>query len=355
MRARCLLLKPMEFTVKDIAALAGGTVEGDEAAKINTFAKIEEGYPGAISFLANPKYTHFIYSTESTAVLVSKDFVAEQPVKATLIRVDDPYATVARLLTMVQQMMNPPRRGIEEPVHVDSTASVAADAYVGAFTWVGRGVKIGEGAQVYPQVYLGDGVEIGAGTIIYPGVKIYHGCKVGAGSIIHSGAVIGADGFGFAPTENGYEKIPQTGNVVIGDNVEIGANTTIDRAMMGSTRINSGTKLDNLIQIGHNCEIDSDTVMAAQAGIAGSTKVGKRCMIGGQVGLAGHIHMGDGAQIAAQSGTQKDIAAGARLFGSPAMDLVDYGRQAVNIKRLPKLYAKVDELAKALAVLTKEK
>lgn len=345
----------MEFTAKDIAALAGGSVEGDAEVKINTFAKIEEGQPGAISFLANPKYTHYIYTTASSAVLVSKDFVAEHPVTATLIRVDDPYATVARLLTMVQQMMNPPKSGVEEPVHIDASVTIPADAYVGAFVWIGKNVKIGAGAQIYPQVYLGDRVEVGSGTILYPGVKIYHGCKIGANCIIHSGAVIGADGFGFAPTENGYEKIPQTGNVEIGDNVEIGANTTIDRAMMGSTRIKSGVKLDNLIQIGHNCEVGSDTVMAAQAGVAGSTKLGGKCMIGGQVGLAGHIHIGDGVMIAAQSGMQKDVAAGARLFGSPAMDLVEYGRQTVNIKRLPKLYARVDELTKSVEELKNKK
>ena len=273
----------MEFTAGQIAALAGGTVEGDESVKINTFAKIEEGNPGAISFLANPKYTHFIYDTRSSAVLVSREFVAEHPVQATLIRVDDPYATVARLLSMVDQMMNPPRRGVEQPCFIAEGVEVPEDAYVGAFAYIGKGASIGHGAQIYPQAYIGDGVKVGDNTIIYAGAKIYRGCRIGNRCIIHAGAVIGADGFGFAPTDHGYEKIPQTGNVDIADEVEIGANTTIDRAMMGSTRICRGVKLDNLIQIGHNCEIGADTVMAAQGGVAGSTKLGERCMTGGQV------------------------------------------------------------------------
>lgn len=342
----------MEFTANQIAALASGTVEGNGEVKLNTVAKIEEGHPGAISFLANPKYTHYIYSTESSAVLVSRDFVPEQPVAATLIRVDDPYATVARLLTMAQELMNPRRTGIEEPCHIDSTATVASDAFVGAFAYIGKNVRIGAGAQIYPQAYLGDGVEIGEGTVIYAGVKIYHGCKVGSRCIIHSGAVIGADGFGFAPVDGGFEKIPQIGNVVIEDDVEIGANTTIDRAMMGSTRISKGVKLDNLIQIAHNCSVGESTAMAAQTGVAGSTKVGAHCMIGGQVGIGGHIHVGDGAQIAAQSGTPKNVAPGARIFGSPAMDFDEYGKQTMNIKRLPRLYARVEELEKALKEAT---
>ncbi|MCH5319636.1 MAG: UDP-3-O-(3-hydroxymyristoyl)glucosamine N-acyltransferase [Paramuribaculum sp.] len=341
----------MEFSANQIASLAGGFVEGNGDVIINSFAKIEEGHPGAISFLANPKYAHFIYDTKSSAVIVSKDFKPEKELSTTLIRVEDPYSTVAHLLEMVDKMINQPKKGIEQPCHISHTAKVADNVYIGAFAYIGDGVKIAEGCQIYPQAYIGDGVKIGKNTIVYAGVKIYKGCVVGENCILHSGVVIGADGFGFAPTENGYDKIPQLGNVVIEDDVEIGANTTIDRAMMGSTRIKKGVKLDNLIQIAHNCEVGERTVMAAQVGVAGSTKIGRNCMLGGQVGLAGHITVGDDAHVAAQSGTQKDIPAGARLFGSPAMDLIEYGRQTINIKRLPKLQAKVDLLEKQLKEL----
>lgn len=345
--------KAMEFTASQIAALCNGTVEGDGDVKINNFAKIEEGKPGAISFLANVKYTQYIYSTKSSAVLVSKDFVAEEPISATLIRVDDPYATVAHLLQMAQQMMTPVYSGIEEPVHIAEGVTVPDDAYIGAFAYIGKNVKLGKGVKIFPQVYLGDNVAIGDNTVLYPGVKIYHGCKVGNRCIIHAGAVIGADGFGFAPTDHGYDKIPQIGNVTIGDDVEIGANTTIDRAMMGSTQIKDGVKIDNLIQIGHNCVIGEMTAMAAQAGVAGSTKVGKQCMIGGQVGLAGHITIGDDVQIAAQSGLHKDVPSGSRLFGAPAMDIKEAARQTIYIKRLPELNKTVSQLKKELESLKK--
>lgn len=336
----------MEFSVQQIADLANGIVEGDGDLKINTIAKIEEGRTGAISFLANPKYTHFIYNTQSTAVLVRKDFVAEQPIKATLIRVDDPYATVAHLLTLVQQMMTPKHFGVEQPVYISEGVDIPVDAYIGAFAYIGRGVKLGKGVKIYPQVYIGDGVTVGEGTILYSGAKVYHGCRIGNRCIIHSGAVIGADGFGFAPTEHGYDKIPQIGNVEIADDVEIGANTTIDRAMMGSTRIEHGVKLDNLVQIAHNCVIGSDTVMASQAGVAGSSKVGKRCMFGGQVGIAGHITIGDNVEIAAQSGVHKSVDAGSRIFGAPAVPLKEAIRQAFYVKKLPELFATVDQLKK---------
>lgn len=335
----------MEFSANQIAQLVGGTVEGDGDVKINSFAKIEEGHPGAISFLANIKYNHFLYTTGSSAVLVKRDFVTEQPVNCTLIRVDDPYATVAHLLAMVQDMMTPKYTGVEQPSFIAEGVEVPDDAYIGAFAYVGRGVQLGKGVKIYPHVYLGDGVKVGDGTVLYSGVKVYHGCRIGARCIIHSGAVIGADGFGFAPVEGGkFDKIPQIGNVDIADDVEIGANTTVDRAMMGSTRIEQGVKLDNLIQIAHNCRIGEWTAMAAQAGVAGSAKVGTHCLVGGQVGIAGHISIGDGVQIAAQSGLQKSIEAGSRIFGTPAMDLRQYGRQAVNIKNLPELYSRVKEL-----------
>lgn len=345
----------MEFTVDQIARIASGTVEGDGNLMINSFAKIEEGHPGAISFLANPKYTHFIYDTRSTAVLVSRGFIPERPVAATLIRVDDPYATVAHLLQQVQQLLCPPRRGVEQPCFVAQGVEVPDDAYIGAFAYIGEGTRIGAGAQIYPHAYVGPNAEVGEGSVIYPAAVVYHGCRIGRRCIIHSGAVIGADGFGFAPTAEGYDKIPQTGIVEIEDDVEIGANTTIDRAMMGATRIGRGVKLDNLIQVAHNCTVGPHTVMAAQAGVAGSTKIGSRCMIGGQVGLAGHISVGDRAQIAAQSGTQKDVPADARLFGSPAMDLRQYGRQAVNVKNLSGLYADVRRLKEQLAELAADR
>ena len=311
----------MELTASQLAAIVNGTVEGDENVKVSTFARIEEGHSGALSFLANPKYTHHIYSTDSSVVLVKKDFTPEQPVKATLIRVDDPYATVAHLLEMVTQMSKVEKVGIETPSFISEGVDVPEDAYVGAFAYIGKGVKLAPGVKIYPQVYIGDGCEVGEGTVLYAGVKIYAGCKVGKRCIIHSGAVIGADGFGFAPIDGGYEKIPQTGNVEIEDDVEIGANTTIDRAMMGATRIGKGVKLDNLIQIAHNCSVGEHTVMAAQAGVAGSAKIGAHCMVGGQVGFVGHISIADGTQIGAQSGVSKPTKPGDRVMGSPAVDM----------------------------------
>lgn len=338
----------MELTASQLAALVNGQVEGDENVKVNTFAKIEEGHPGALSFLANPKYTNFIYTTESSIVLVRRDFVAEHPIKATLIRVDDPYATVAHLLDMVSKMNQVEKRGIEMPSFVAEGVSVPEDAYVGAFAYIGNGAKIGAGAKIYPQAYVGAGCEIGDGTILYPGVKVYDGCKIGKRCILHSGAVIGADGFGFAPVDGHYEKIPQTGNVVIDDDVEIGANTTIDRAMMGATHIGKGVKLDNLIQIAHNCSVGDNTVMAAQVGIAGSAKIGAQCMIGGQVGIVGHISIADGTHIGAQSGVNKATKPGDRIMGAPAVEMGEYARGLVYVKKLGSLYDKVKELEKKI-------
>ncbi len=243
----------MEFSASQIAALVSGKVEGDGNVTVSTFAKIEEGHPGAISFLANPKYTHFIYSTKSSIVLVSNDFVPEEPISCTLIRVADPYATVAFLLDMVSKMTAVQPEGVEQPSYVAEGVEIAADCYVGAFAYVGKGAVIGKNVKIYPQVYVGAGAVIGDNTILYPGVKIYHGCKIGKNCILHSGVVIGSDGFGFAPVNGEYNKIPQLGIVELEDNVEIGANTTIDRAMMGATKIRHGVKLDNLIQIAHNC------------------------------------------------------------------------------------------------------
>lgn len=334
----------MEFTAAQIAALTGGTVEGDVNATVNTFAKIEEGHPGALTFLANPKYTHFIYTTAASIVLVGRDFVAEHPVSATLVRVDDPYATLAHLLSEVSRMMNPPRRGIEPQAFVAEGVEIPDDAYVGAFAYIGRGARIGRGAQIHPRAYVGDGSVIGEATVLHPGVTVYAGCVIGSRCIIHAGAVIGADGFGFAPVGDHYDKLPQIGNVVIDDDVEIGANTTIDRATMGSTRIGKGVKLDNLIQIAHNCTIGANTVMASQCGVAGSTVIGEHCMIGGQVGFAGHISVGRDVQIGAQSGIPNNVASGSRLMGYPAVDAGKFARQAAALKQLPEIIAKLRNL-----------
>ncbi len=339
----------MEFSASQIAALVGGTVDGDANVVVSTFAKIEEGKPGTLSFLANPKYTHYIYDTKSSIVLVRRDFVAEHPVSATLIRVDDPYATVASLLEMVSKLTAPHPAGVEQPAHVAEGVTLTDDCYVGAFSYIGKGAVIGNNVKIYPQCYVGDGVTIGDDTVLYPGVKVYHGCKIGARCIIHAGAVIGADGFGFAPSNGVYHKIPQIGIVVIEDDVEIGANTCVDRATMGCTRVAHGVKLDNLIQVAHNCEVGANTVMASQVGVAGSTKIGAGCMIGGQVGFAGHIHVGDGTQIGAQSGIPSDVKPGSRLMGYPAVPHTDFARQAVNVKNLSKLYAAVARLEKESA------
>lgn len=336
----------MQFSANQIATLVNGTVEGDGNVIVNTIAKIEEGRPGAISFLANPKYTKFIYTTESSVVLVKNDFEAEYPVKATLIRVEDPYATVARLLEMVSKMMEPQKTGIENPAFISAGVTVPDDAYIGAFAYIGNNVELGKGVKIYPQCYVGEGVKIGEGTILYPGVKVYHGCVIGSRCILHSGVVIGADGFGFAPDNGHYDKIPQIGNVVIDDNVEIGANTCVDRATMGSTHVRRGVKLDNLIQVAHNCEIGHDTVMASQTGVAGSTKIGSNCMVGGQVGFAGHITVGDNVQIGAQSGIPRNVESGKLLMGYPAVDYRSFARQTIHIKNLEELYKRVSQLEK---------
>lgn len=334
----------MQFTADQIAALVGGTIDGDGARIVSTFAKIEEGHPGALSFLANPKYDHYIYTTESSVVLVKNDFTPEHPVKATLIRVDDPYATIARLLDMASEATEPKYEGVEQPCHVAEGVDLPDGVYVGAFAYIGRGVKLGRGVKIFPQVYLGDNVVVGDGSVLKPGVKVYHNCRIGERCIIHSGCVIGADGFGFAPTETGYKKIPQLGNVVIEDDVELGANTTVDRAMMGSTVIGKGTKLDNLVQVAHNCRIGQHTVMAAQVGIAGSTKVGDRCMFGGQVGLAGHITVGDNVVIGAQSGIPGSVPSGSTVLGSPAVDAKKFARNVVYQKKLGELFDRVKKL-----------
>lgn len=338
----------MEFTAEIIAQHLGGTLEGDANVKVNTFAKIEEATPGSISFLANPKYTHHIYSTGASVVLVRRDFVAEKEIKATLIRVDDPYSCLAQLLNLAASVLKPQPQGIEEGSHIDGSAVLGKDCYIGAFAYIAPGVKLGDNVKIYPGCYVGHNVVIGDDTVLYPGVKVYYGCRIGKRCVLHSGAVIGADGFGFAPDSKGvYHKIEQIGIVEIEDDVEIGANTTVDRSTMGHTLIRHGVKLDNLIQIAHNVEVGNDTVMASQAGVAGSTKVGANCMVGGQVGFAGHIVVGDRVQIGAQSGIAKDVPAGSRIMGSPSMPWGDYARSTAAIKNLP-------DMARKLAALEKQ-
>lgn len=329
----------MELTISQLAALVGGTVDGNGDAVVSGFATIEEAREGCLTFLANPKYTHHIYETNATAVLVNNGFIPERPVKATLIRVADPYATLAEIMGKVQSMQQRPR-GIEQPCHIAEGVEIADDCYVGAYAYIGKGAVIGKGVCIYPQSYVGDGVRIGDGTVIRAGVRIYEGCVIGRRCILHSGAVIGADGFGFAPTPSGYEKIPQIGNVVLEDDTEIGANTTIDRATFGSTVIGRGTKLDNLIQIAHNVEIGHDNVMAAQTGVAGSTRIGSNNRVGGQCGFAGHITVGDNNEFGAQSGIHKDTGSDNRLIGYPAVDAGTFARNAVYMRRLDELFRK---------------
>lgn len=331
----------MEITAKDLAALVGGTVSGDPGAKVCTFSKIEEATPDSLTFLANPKYTHHIYSTRAGIVLVKDDFTPERPLPAhlTLIRVADPYATLAHLMSYVESL-KPRPRGVEQPCFVAEGVVIPEDAYIGAFAYIGKGVQIGKGAMIYPQAYLGDGCTVGDGSVIYAGARVYPGCVIGARCIVHSGAVIGADGFGFAPGPDGYSKIPQTGNVILEDDVEIGANTCVDRATMGHTVVGKGTKLDNLVQVAHNVVIGRDNVFAAQGGIAGSTHIGDNNMVGGQVGFAGHITVGSGNEIGAQSGIPNNVGDGKRLIGYPAVDAMTFARNQVYIKRLESLFRK---------------
>ena len=345
----------MEITAQQLAQMVHGTVDGDANVTINNYAKIEEATRGCLTFLANPKYTHYIYTTEASAVLVHNDFVAEHPVRATLIRVEDPYKTLADLLNMVSAQMAPERRGLEQPCYVSEGVELPEETYVGAFAYIGKGVKVGRNVKIYPQVYVGDGVTLGDDVTLYPGVKVYHGCQIGNRCTVHSGTVIGSDGFGFAPKGDGtFEKISQIGIVILEDDVEIGSNTSIDRATMGATVIKRGVKLDNLIQVAHNVEIGENTVMAAQVGIAGSTKIGRNNMIGGQVGFAGHITVGDNNGIGAQSGVPNSVGDGKRLLGSPAINAMDFARQNVYFKRLGQMSDDIRALQKALASLQNE-
>lgn len=327
----------MEITARELAALTGGILEGNENVKVSGFAKIEEARQGELSFIANPKYTHFASATEASVLLVGNDFQAPQGTKATLIKVADPYATLARLMRMAEASLPKPA-GIEQPVFVGEGTTLPSDIYVGAFAYIGRNVTVGEGARIYPQAYIGDGCHIGKDTVIYAGAKIYGGCTVGNRCIIHSGAVIGADGFGFAPVGDHYEKIPQLGCVVVEDDVEIGANTAIDRATFGTTVIGRGTKLDNLIQIAHNVTLGKNNVFAAQTGIAGSTHVGDSNMVAGQCGFSGHISVGNNNQFGAQSGIHGDVGDNNRMIGYPAVDVRQFVRNTAYINRLAELF-----------------
>lgn len=329
----------MEITAKELAALCGGSVEGDNDARVSNFAKIEEAGSGDLSFIANPKYAHYASTTGASILLVSKEFESPQETKATLVRVDDPYGCLARLMTMVAES-RPMPRGIENPVAVGEGTELPDDVYLGTFSYIGKNVKVGKGAMIYPQVYVGDDCEIGEGAILYPGVKIYSGCKIGSRCILHSGVVVGSDGFGFAPVDGRYEKIPQMGGVIISDDVEIGANTTIDRATFGNTVIGKGTKLDNLIQVAHNVRIGENNVLAAQVGVAGSTRIGDRNRIGGQCGFAGHITVGDDNEFGAQSGFHTNVGSNKRMIGYPAVDVLQFARNTVNLKRLSEFFEK---------------
>ena len=341
----------MNFTAKQISELLNGEIVGDENASVNDMAKIEEGTTGTITFLANPKYEDFIYSTQSTIALVNKTFVPTQnlPASLTLIKVDDAYQCLTKLLSIYDQV-NSHKEGVESPSFIAEGVEVSADCYVGAFVYIAKGVKIGKGVKIYPHCYIGDNVSIGDNTTLFSGVKVYNNCKIGNDCTIHSGVVIGSDGFGFAPNSaNNYQKVPQIGNVILEDFVEIGSNSTIDRATMGSTIIRKGVKLDNLIQVAHNVEIGENTVIAAQTGIAGSTKLGKNMMIGGQVGIVGHLKIADGVKIAAQSGIGQDVKEeGMILQGSPAFSVGDYKRSYVLFRSLPKLREQILDLQKSL-------
>jgi UDP-3-O-[3-hydroxymyristoyl] glucosamine N-acyltransferase len=337
----------MEFTAIQIAGLLNGSVDGNHEVSVNNVSKIEEGLPGTLSFLANPKYTSYIYTTKASIVIVGKDFVPEQPILTTLIRVEDAYKAFATLLDVYNKLKTN-KKGVEAGAYVAQGAVLGNDVYVGGQAYISSNVKVGNGSKIHPQVFVGEDVEIGENTVLHPGVKVYAGCKIGSNCIIHAGTIIGADGFGFAPQGENYEKVPQIGNVILEDHVEIGANSSIDRATLGSTIIRKGVKLDNLIQVAHNVEIGENTVIAAQTGIAGSTKIGKNCMIGGQVGIIGHLSIGNDVKIAAQSGIGSNLKDGEIVQGSPAFGIGDYRRSYVVFTKLPELYKKVGELERKL-------
>ena len=338
----------MEFSAKQIADFLQGDIIGNPNVTVNNFSKIEEGKPQTLTFLSNLKYTPYIYKTQADIVLVNNDFKPEKEIKATLIKVPDAYEALAKLLELVEKN-KAPKTGVEPMSYVAPSAEVGNDLYIGAFAYISENSKIGDKSKIYPHVFIGENVTIGKNVTLFSGVKIYEGCKVGDNSIIHAGAVIGADGFGFAPQADGsYHKIPQIGNVVVENDVEIGANTTIDRAVMGSTFIRQGVKLDNLIQIAHNVEIGKHTVMASQVGISGSTKIGENCVFGGQVGLAGHLKIGDNVKFGAQSGIMSNTKDGEEIIGSPAIPIREFYKSSVIFRKLPDMYKQLGQLEKEL-------
>ncbi len=336
----------MKVDIKKIAELIKGEIEGNSDLLIGNIAKIEEAKAGDISFLANPKYTPHIYTTQASAVIVSKDFKPEKPVNTTLLKVDDPYQSFSKILRYVDG--KDLRKGIEEPSFIDKSAKIGKDVYIGAFVYIGKDVFIEDGAKIYPHTFVGQNTKIGKNTTIFSNVSIYHDTVIGSEVTIHSGAVIGADGFGFAPGKSHYKKVPQIGNVIIKDYVEIGANTSIDRATLGSTIIGKGVKLDNFIQVAHNVEIGENTVIAAHTGISGSCKIGKNCMIGGQVGIAGHLKIGDNVKVGAQSGISKDIKDGEIVIGSPALPYRNFKKSSILFKNLSDLHDRITLLEKKL-------
>lgn len=340
----------MEFSAKQIAELLQGRVEGNENVTVNTFAKIEEGKKGALSFLSNTKYTHYIYTTESSIVLVDENIEFTEPVKATLIRVKNAYESVARLL-QIYESMTKRKTGIDPLAYISPEATIGENCYIAPFAYIGDGAVIGNNCQIYPHAVIGENAKIGDDCILYPNTTIYHDCIVGNRVVLHAGSVVGSDGFGFAPTPNGYSKIPQIGIVTIEDDVEIGANTCIDRSTMGSTYVRKGVKLDNLVQIAHNTDIGANTVMSAQVGIAGSTKVGEWCMFGGQVGLAGHITIGDRVNLGAQSGVPSSLKSDQTLIGTPPMPQMKYFKSQAIFQRLPDMYKQLSDLQKQVKEL----
>ena len=336
----------MKFTAQQIAEILEGSVDGNEEILVNKLAKIEEGTPGSLTFLSNPKYISYIYTTKASITIVNKDFVAEQPIETTLIRVDDAYKAFSKLLEYYN-MVKLNKKGIEQPSFISESAKYGDNIYLGAFSYLADGVKIGDNAKIFPNVYIGDNVTIGDDALIFAGAKIYSDTIIGDRCVIHSGAIIGADGFGFAPNENGeYQKVPQIGNVILGNDIDVGAGTTIDRATLGSTVIKDGVKLDNQIQIAHNVEIGEHTAIAAQTGVAGSTKIGKHCLIGGQVGIAGHLVIADKVRVQAQSGIGKNIKNGEAIQGSPSFGYSDYNKSYVHFKNLPKIVKRINALEK---------
>jgi UDP-3-O-[3-hydroxymyristoyl] glucosamine N-acyltransferase len=347
----------MQFTAVQISILVNGKIEGNAETAVSSFGKIEEAEEGQLSFLANPKYEDFLYSTRASIVIVNDVYELRQPIRPTLIRVADAYSAFAQLLSKYQEMATQQLKGIQEPSFISSSAKLERDVFIGAFSYIGENVRIGKNTKVFPNTFIGDNVTIGDNCLIHPGVKIYHDCIVQNQVTIHAGTVIGSDGFGFAPQSDGsFKKVPQIGNVVIEDNVEIGANTTIDRATMGSTCIKAGAKLDNLIQVAHNVEVGESTVIAAQAGVSGSTKIGKNVMIGGQAGLVGHIQIADGSKINAQSGVSKSLKEPySAVTGTPAGDYTNSLRSQAVFRNLPQLEKRVQELEELVKQLMAEK